>query len=117
MTSLDEQLYEVAGGEIATKNVSRGLWARAYSDALGDAARTRAIYIRLRVVQLKEQFREQAKEQRRRAKSARRAPRIESVPCEEPGCSERATKTGHVLGRTFYCCAVGHNFSLATHVA
>lgn len=54
MNAVEEKLYEIAGAEIAAKNVSPGLWAKAFSTALGDEAKTKAFYIQLRVDQLRE---------------------------------------------------------------
>ena len=45
MNAVEERLYEIAGAEIATKNVNLGLWTKAFSTALGDEAKTKAIYI------------------------------------------------------------------------
>jgi len=57
MNAIEEKLYEIAGEELATKNVNRGLWTRAFSLALGDEAKTKAVYIELlRVTQLREQI-------------------------------------------------------------
>ena len=56
MNPVDEKLYEIAGEELATKNISRGAWARAFSAALGDEAKTKAIYIQIRVDQLREEL-------------------------------------------------------------
>ena len=56
MNAVEEKLYEIAGAEIATKNVNLGAWTKAFSVALGDEAKTKAVYIQLRVDQLREQL-------------------------------------------------------------
>ena len=56
MNPVEEKLYEIAGAEIATKNVNLGAWTKAFSVALGDEAKTKAVYIQLRVDQLREQL-------------------------------------------------------------
>ncbi len=53
MNSVEEKFYETAGEELATKNINRGAWAKAFSTALGDEAKTKAIYIQIRVDQLR----------------------------------------------------------------
>lgn len=56
MRELDERFYEQAGEELVTKQVRLGVWAKAFARADGDEARTKAIYIELRVLQLREQL-------------------------------------------------------------
>jgi hypothetical protein len=47
-----EKLYEIAARELETDAPRKGLLAQAFAEAMGDEARTRAIYLRLRVAQL-----------------------------------------------------------------
>ena len=44
-------IYTTVADEIESKNVDRGVWARAFAEANGDADKTKAAYIRLRVNQ------------------------------------------------------------------
>jgi hypothetical protein len=60
MDELEEKLYEIAGGELASKDVNRGIWSKAFSEALGEEAKTRAIYIKLRVDALRREVTAQA---------------------------------------------------------
>lgn len=60
MDDLEEKLYEIAGGELVSKDVNRGIWSKAFSEALGDEAKTRALYIKLRVESLKREVIAQA---------------------------------------------------------
>ena len=92
MNAVEERLYEIAGAEIATKNVNLGLWTKAFSTALGDEAKTKAIYIQFRVDQLLEQFaaemqqcNETAEERRTREDAAIRSRRssLRSLPFED----------------------------------
>jgi len=47
-----EDLYEIAATELETNAPRKGVYARAFSDAMGDKAKADALYIRLRVEQL-----------------------------------------------------------------
>ena len=60
LPSEDEELYEHVAGEVARGDVRPGLWAKAFSEAIGDENATRATYLRLRVDQLREEEREAA---------------------------------------------------------
>lgn len=53
MDSHDQKLYDIVAGEIRSRFVVDGLWVRAFSDADGDEAKAKAIYIKRRVEQLK----------------------------------------------------------------
>jgi hypothetical protein len=61
-----EQLYEIAAKELEVNAPRTGLFAQAFSEALGEEAKTRALYIKLRVDQLKRAL------SSARSKSARR---------------------------------------------
>lgn len=52
MKDIEERLYEQAANEIQDSTTKPGLWAKAFSDSMGDLERTKALYIRLRVKQL-----------------------------------------------------------------
>jgi hypothetical protein len=56
VTPSEEQLYAAVGEEIVTKNVSRGLWTKAFAITLGDEAKTKAVYVELRVEQIRQQI-------------------------------------------------------------
>lgn len=60
----DEHLYEQAALELAQQSPKPGVMAKAFSEAGGDVARAQALYIRLRVDQLKEAEREAAQRQK-----------------------------------------------------
>lgn len=49
----DDEYYEIAGQEVANQSVAKGTMARAFSEALGDKDKTVALYIKLRVEDLK----------------------------------------------------------------
>ena len=84
MNAVEEKLYEIAGAELATKNINRGVWTKAFSTALGDEAKTKAIYIQIRVEQLREQLaaelqeRSETAEQRRTREDAEIRSRLSS---------------------------------------
>jgi hypothetical protein len=54
MVEQDEKLYEQAAREVLDKSVVHGLMAKAFTEANGDKDKTIALYIRLRVEQLRE---------------------------------------------------------------
>jgi hypothetical protein len=69
----DAPLFEIAASEIASGTPDRGIFAKAFSAALGDEPKTRALYIQFRVEQLKSEIaRRSAEEARLAAKIARR---------------------------------------------
>jgi hypothetical protein len=47
----DEQLYEIAAHELEANAPRKGLYAQAYAEAMGDEARAKALYLKLRVAQ------------------------------------------------------------------
>jgi hypothetical protein len=49
----DQKFYDTVAGEIRSRFVVDGLWVRAFSDADGDEAKAKAVYITRRVEQLK----------------------------------------------------------------
>ena len=40
MDSFEERLSEIAGSELVSKEVKREIWAKAFSEALGDESRS-----------------------------------------------------------------------------
>ena len=53
LSNSDESLYEQALREVEDENLRKGLWAKAFSESLGDENKTKALYISLRVAQLR----------------------------------------------------------------
>jgi len=49
MLTVEEQFYETAGSEIAERRVVPAIWAKAFSDALGDVERTGALHTKYRL--------------------------------------------------------------------
>lgn len=79
MNPVEEQLYEIAGSEIVSKNVRPGLWTKAFAVAHGDEQRTKATYIEMRVAELRDQlaaevarWNETAEQRQRRENADRR---------------------------------------------
>jgi hypothetical protein len=70
MNKVEEEFYEIAAKEIATKKMVPALAAKAFSDADGDERKTFARYIKLRVEQLEVAWRADT-ERRRRADEER----------------------------------------------
>ena len=55
MEAQDQKFYDIVADEIRSRSIVDGLWVRAFSDAGGDEAKAKAIYIAHRVEQLKAQ--------------------------------------------------------------
>ena len=53
MEAHDQTFYDIVAEELRSRFIVDGLWVRAFSDAGGDEARAKAIYISHRVEQLK----------------------------------------------------------------
>lgn len=74
--TMEEMFYGMAAQELASNRPSTGLFAKAKVEALGDAAKTNAIYIRLRVRALQLEIsalREEASEQAAATQAAAQA--------------------------------------------
>lgn len=89
--ALDEKLYEMAAGELATNQQRPGLMAKAFADAEGEENKAIAFYLRLRVEQLRGEVIEAFTEmQRQRTVSSTHQdgsrtgspPRPDTPPCE-----------------------------------
>jgi hypothetical protein len=75
----DEQLYEIAAQELEANAPRRGLFAQAYAEAMGDEARTMALYLKLRVAQL-------------RAEQMSRQPPIRRTALDSPAACVKALR-------------------------
>ena len=73
MDPLEEQLYAIAGQEVASRNMSPGLMAKALADANGDEKKAAAAYIRLRVEQLRTESKARGAEEQQRQDQLRAA--------------------------------------------
>lgn len=69
MNSNTEKYYAIAAQEVASNKFIPGIMAKAFSDANGDEKITIAIYLRLRVIQLEEQFEKEKAKQYQNIKS------------------------------------------------
>jgi predicted RNA-binding Zn-ribbon protein involved in translation (DUF1610 family) len=56
MASQEDRWYEMAAQEVSEKNLVASVWARAFSEALGDTQLALALYIKLRVHQLEQDY-------------------------------------------------------------
>lgn len=89
----DADLYEQAAVEIGSGKPDRGLYAKAYSEALGDVSKTRALYIQFRVEQLKADLvRDRGKKAAAMPKPQVEDKRKESTPLQKAGTPD-ATET------------------------
>jgi hypothetical protein len=86
----DEQLYEVAARELEANAPRKGLFAKAFAEAMGDPAKTKALYLRLRVAQLKAQ---QEHEQRTGRRAGLDSPAACVKALREMGCAVGADAT------------------------
>lgn len=66
-----EELYEVAAKELYVNAPRKGLYAQAFSEALGDPTKAQAIYMRLRVEQIQAQIEQREAEERQKAQEAK----------------------------------------------
>ena len=62
------ELYELVAEEIENNQQSKGLWLKALSDSEGDLDKAKALYVKLRVQMLEDEWIEQAPDRERRAK-------------------------------------------------
>lgn len=69
----DEFFYEQVVRELECDGPRKGLWAKAYAEADGTESLARAIYMRLRAVQLIEEHRARAAAEEQERGSARRS--------------------------------------------
>lgn len=58
MPTNDEQFYETVSQEMKSSNVQEGMWMKAFEQAMGDEKKATALYIKMRVDQLKREARE-----------------------------------------------------------
>jgi hypothetical protein len=86
----DEQLYEIALRELEANAPRKGLFAQAFAEAMGDEAKTKAFYLRLRVAQLKAQ---QESEQVAGRRAALDSPAQCVKALREMGCTVGADAT------------------------
>ena len=75
----EEQFYEIAGREVKENEVRLGLWTMAFSESPGDEQQAKALYIKLRVAQLKDEHKEA---ERRRDAEAKGAAQSGSIDIE-----------------------------------
>jgi hypothetical protein len=73
MNSTDQDLYEIAGNELFSKSPNMGLWTMAFANAKGDETLAKALYIDLRVADLRENLARQASAEKQRYKEEARA--------------------------------------------
>ena len=86
----DEQLYEIAARELEASAPRKGLFAQAFAEAMGDEAKTKALYLRLRVAQLRAQ---QEGERREDCSATLESPAACVKALREMGCSVGADAT------------------------
>ena len=75
--AVEEASYALAAHEVASQNLRPGLVAKAFSDAEGDEAKAKAIYLRLRATQIADELQRELAtlkvEEERQVEEARKA--------------------------------------------
>lgn len=79
MTESDEAFYESAAREVATRAVVPGLWAKAFVDTNGDEKAAMIAYIRLRVSQLQDEYRQEQRQAKREMKQRQLDARLAEI--------------------------------------
>lgn len=59
----DKDLYAIAGQEVANSVIDTGLWTKAFADSSGNDAQAKALYLKMRVIDLSSQRDNQQKKQ------------------------------------------------------
>jgi hypothetical protein len=54
---MDQRFYDQVAAEIESRQLDKGVWVRAFSEASGDDTKAKAVYIALRVAQLEAEAR------------------------------------------------------------
>jgi hypothetical protein len=54
---MDQRFYDQVAAEIEARQLDKGMWVRAFSEASGDDIKAKAVYISLRVAQLEAEAR------------------------------------------------------------
>ena len=96
-SELEEQLYAMAAQEAALKDTKPGLMAKAFAEAEGERDRATALYIKLRVAQLREELSAEAEAARQfeahrreaERKSAKQQRQAEAMARERVQAEER----------------------------
>ena len=60
----EEQLYALVAAELGSSMIRQGLWTKALTDSDWNESRAKALYVRMRVPQLRDELLAQAAEQR-----------------------------------------------------
>lgn len=72
----EEHIYEIVAREVAAKQLRPGLWAKAFSQAVGDHDKAVAIYIELRKEQIKAELLDEIEQRRQKQRNTERQRRI-----------------------------------------
>ena len=73
MDKFEESLYEQAAMEVASKTMRPALAAKAFAEADGDEQKSMARYIKLRVPQLRDEFKDEIRRRAQRESETRRS--------------------------------------------
>ena len=87
----ESDTYDVVGRELESGTIDRGTWTKAFADADGDEARTKAAYIRIRVAALQSQFRH-IKSQARTDHEEMEGSRIAGANARQPSVAAKVSE-------------------------
>ena len=91
MPTREEQFYETASRELAENKLSEAIWAKAFSLAVADEQKAKALYIKLRVEQLEKAF-SLAVADEQKAKALYIKLRVEQLERERPRSAAEAIR-------------------------
>ena len=75
----EEEIYELISEEIESSSTKKGLWTKAFSESEGDEQKTRALYIKYRINQIKD-----VQSQTDEEKSSKNEESLENNDLEQP---------------------------------
>ncbi|SRR6266403_5704246 len=75
-----QQFFDLVAKELEQGQLDRGLWAKAFADADGDDARTRALYLRARAARLEQDALATTRRERARHDAEQRAAMAQGRP-------------------------------------
>jgi hypothetical protein len=90
------QLYELVAEELENNQQSKGLWAKAISDSEGNHEKAKALYIKLRVQMIKDEWAHADKVASEEDKRVREAQELQQLP--EKKEKNRRKKIWWILG-------------------
>lgn len=114
MSANDQQHYETVAAEIQQKVLRPGLWTRAFAESGGEDAKAKALYIRLRVAELKEEEKALVRQEAERRRKEADIEREESQPANKDRSIHRTrVMLGFFFALLFYGGLLGFTNALS----